>query len=127
MRIIKITFEDGSEESIEDFKTREQCKDAWEYRSQFDKFDKDIIEHIDEDAIEHYAEWNLSMVKEDDVEEKELSDFSDREILQYCKESGIIDSLNMVNNPIAESILEDMLNLFKKYSLVELSEKIQSL
>jgi hypothetical protein len=130
MRIKKIIFEDDSEESIKDYKTREQSKDIWEYQRQFFKFDKEIIEHIDEDVISDYAEYNLSMVDEDSILERSLYDFTDKEVREYCKKNNLLELgelADIVNNHVSKMILDDMIGLFRKYNLIELSEKIQQL
>lgn len=57
---IKIIFDDDTEED-------------WD--------DADALNYIDDDEIRCYAEWDLDMKSENDIEEQSIDDFSDEEIL----------------------------------------------
>lgn len=55
----KIIFDDGSEE-------------LWD--------DSEALEYIDDNEIRSYAEWDLGMQDESDIEESSIDDFSDDEV-----------------------------------------------
>ncbi len=98
------------------------------YKRQFMGFEEEILENLNKKTVKGYAEDELGLVDEDDVDEKELRDFSDSEIINYCKLNGLIEDVaNVPNNLIAQSIFEDIPKLFQKYSAIELSEIVDGL
>lgn len=91
-KIVKVIFDDDSSLEVENFEglktskvTVEKFKLRREYDRQFKSLEEDILRYLPEDVIENYAEWNLEMVNERDVEEKDINDFSDQEVLEEAK------------------------------------------
>jgi hypothetical protein len=132
-RIVKVILEDGEVLEIENFKTKAQVveefgeKEAWwRYRRQFKDFEEDLLEyHIDDDVSKDWAINKFDLIDEDDVEEKEVDDFTTKELMDELADRGFY--IANINNPIAQDILKDMIKLFNKYSLVELSDKVSQL
>jgi hypothetical protein len=58
---IKIIFDDDSEE-------------LWG--------DSDVLEYVNDDEIRSYAEWDLDMQSDYDIEETSIDDFTNEEILE---------------------------------------------
>ncbi len=90
------------------------------YNSQFKEFHKNILEHIDSDLIEDYAEWNLNMVAEGDLEEKDIDDFSDVEILEEAKSRRLFGENTSI-------ISERFFDRFGKIMIKENAIKLDSL
>lgn len=67
------------------------------YEGDFDEF---LLENIHESDIQDYVEFNLDMIKEDDIELTCITDFSEDELLEALKERGWISVK-------AESIVEE--------------------
>ena len=129
--IIKIVFDDETDLSIGEIKPLVKSEDKKEnflnrrnYQRQFTEFEKQILEEIDESVIENYAEWNLDLVSENDIEEKGIEDFSDTEILEELATRKILGGktsiisvkfierftkiMHMENEILLDSILADL-------------------
>ena len=117
MKITKITFEDGTESEFKElplqhFQIKERHAGFSEYRfkNQLIEWEKEnILPNLKTD-IEDYAKDEYSLIDEDDVEQKELDDFSEREIIRYCNENDIaiskIGNESIINDKFIERIIE---------------------
>lgn len=84
------------------------------FRSQHTEFEAGILDMLYSDTVREYAESELGMIDEDDIEEKELSDFSDKDIIEYCKTNGLLEeTLNVPNSLYAQMVIEKIAELFK--------------
>jgi len=130
-KVIKAILDNGEVLEVENYKTYQEIKEQEPtivsriYYKQFRDIDNDLVNCIEDDVIKDYAEWHLDMKDEDDFEDKTLCDFDDEEIESHCIAYKIYPC--PLNNPIAQGIYDNMLKLFDKYSLPELSEKIENL
>jgi len=133
-QIVKITFSDGTELEAENIKPLEldgtesyadKYKKEYFWQKQFNDFEDEILGNIQEHNIKHYAEWNLEIKTEDDIEEKEIEDFTDDELLEELRHRRRLSTTNIVNedfldrfSKIAEKensiFLEDLLTTFEK-------------
>ena len=91
-RIIKVIYQDGSElepKNITPLEISDDKQQQWRnqvrYNRQFRSFEEDILDDLDEDIVEDYAKNRFHLVEEDDVEEKNINDFSDDEIMDEVR------------------------------------------
>ncbi|MGV8914350.1 MAG: hypothetical protein ACOH1X_02765 [Kaistella sp.] len=116
MKIVKITFEDGSENEfkelpLENFVKPDDKHSGYakhRFKKQREDWEEDyIIDNLEID-VEDYAKERYDLV--DDVDEKELSDFSDRDLLSECKSRNIplqeIGNESIINENFIERIIE---------------------
>jgi len=96
-KIIKVIYEDGSFSEIKNINPLEKSEDKKEqwlnrrmYNRQFVSFEEEILDSLDENTIEDYATERFDLIKEDDVEEKDIDDFSDDEILQEVRDRKLL-------------------------------------
>jgi hypothetical protein len=92
-KIIKAIFDNGDIIELKDFTpiTQEDYKDwrkRYDWESQFENFEKQILENLDEDCIKDYAKDFLDLIDEDDCECKDdncdcddISEVSDLELI----------------------------------------------
>lgn len=116
-KIIKVVLDNGEEKEIKDIKTlssfekenpdRNKFYHQRLYERQFLSFEDEIIYLLDDDNLKDYAENEFDLINENDVEEKELSDFSDAEILEEVRGRKIFGNSTNI-------ITEDFLLRFSK-------------
>ena len=104
MKIVKVIFDDGSEmvpkREIQPKRELEVGENKWrafrEYERQFLSFEDKILEHLDQDNLEDYATSNFDLTKEDDNEEKDISDFKDEEIMEEVRDRKLLGGFNSI-------------------------------
>jgi len=116
-KIIKVILDNGEEKEVKNikalshFEQENPDRNKWYYQRcyerQFLSFEDEIMYLLDDDNLKDYAESNFYLVDEDDVEEKELSDFSDAEILEEVRSRKIFGNSTNI-------ITEDFLLRFSK-------------
>lgn len=116
-KIVKVILDNGEEKQIKQVKPLSSFEketpdiNKWyhqrAYERQFLSFEDEIICLLDDDNLKDYAESHFDLVDEDDVEEKELSDFSDAEILEEVRGRKIFGNSTSI-------ITEDFLLRFSK-------------
>ena len=139
MKIVKIIYANGNEkevgkiiplEILENDNNNERYQKRRSYERQFKDFEENILNDLDPDAIEAYAEWNLNLVKEDDVVDKDISDFDDDELLKEAKYRKL--SLSLLGSSIItekfmvrfEKIIEAENALILEKTLTEFESKL---
>jgi hypothetical protein len=106
-KIQKVFFTDGTVKELTNIEPinyieGEDRADRWKkeriFKKQFKEFDKSLLDFFEDDVIEKYASWNLNMINEDDVDkdEKEIDDFSDKEILEEVSSRKLFGSNNSI-------------------------------
>ena len=102
-RIIKVIYQDGSElepKNITPLEISDDKQQQWRnqvrYNRQFRSFEEDILDDLDEDIVEDYAKNRFHLVEEDDVEEKNINDFSDDEIMDEVRARKLLGSNNSI-------------------------------
>lgn len=116
MKINKITFEDGTEVEFKELplesfvKATDKNSGYSEYRFRKQRADwenQNIIDNLVMD-VEEYAKDTYDLVDEGDIDEKEISDFSDRELLNEAKLRGVyrMQNANIINEDFIERIIE---------------------
>lgn len=116
-KIVKVILDNGEEKEIKDLKPlsyfEKENPDANKfyhkrrYERQFLSFEDEIIGLLDDDNLKDFAENHFDLVNENDVEEKELSDFTDSEILEEIRDRKIFGNSTSI-------ITEDFLLRFSK-------------
>ena len=112
MKIVKILLDDGTSREIKEIKPISHFKEKytennkyyWQrlYERQFNNFEDNILELIEESNIEEYAKDNLGLIDEDDAEEKDISDFTDSEILEEVKDRKLNGATNIISSNFLE-------------------------
>jgi hypothetical protein len=133
MKIVKILLDDGTSREVGEinplshFEEKHPENNKWYlqrcYERQFNNFEDDIIEFLNESNVEEYAKDHLNLVEEDDVEEKDISDFTDSEILEEMKDR----KLNKGGNIITSSFIERFENIVKAENSILLDELLSQL
>ena len=133
MKIVKILLDDGTSREVGEinplshFKEKHPENNKWYwqrcYERQFNNFEDDIIELLNESNVEEYAKDHLNLVEEYDVEEKDISDFTDAEILEEMKDR----KLNKGGNIITSSFIERFENIVKAENSILLDELLSQL
>jgi hypothetical protein len=133
MKIVKILLDDGTSREVEDLiplsyfeeKNPENNKWYWQrsYERQFNNFEDDIIELLNESNVEEYAKDHLNLVEEDDVEEKDISDFTDSELLEEVKDR----KLNGATNIITSAFLERFYKIIEAENVILLDNLLSEL
>ena len=134
-KIVKIIYNDGTHDEIVNIpkldiegvaESMEIYKRERAYERQFREFEKTILENINQNVVENYAEWNLNLINEDEIEKTNIEDFSDEDILQELADRKILGgNTNIINqdfllrfSKIIEKenniLLESILNDFEK-------------
>jgi len=119
MKIAKVIFDDGSEmvpkREIQPKRELEVGENKWralrEYERQFLSFEDKILEHLDQDNLEDYATSNFDLTKEDDIEEKDISDFKDEEIMEEVRDRKL---LGVYNSIISEQFITRFSKIIEK-------------
>lgn len=104
MKIVKVIFDDGTEitpnREIKPIREAEEGESKWkvlrEYERQFLSFEDKILESLDQDNLEDYATSNFELTKEDDIEEKDISDFRDEEIMAEVRDRKLLGGDNSI-------------------------------
>lgn len=104
MKIVKVIFDDGTEitpnREIKPIRQAEEGESKWkvlrEYERQFLSFEDKILESLDQDNLEDYATSNFELTKEDDIEEKDISDFGDEEIMEEVRDRKLLGGDNSI-------------------------------
>ena len=104
MKIVKVIFDDGTEitpnREIKPIREAEEGESKWkvlrEYERQFLSFEDKILESLDQDNLEDYATSNFELTKEDDIEEKDISDFRDEEIMEEVRDRKLLGGDNSI-------------------------------
>ena len=139
MRIVKIIYANGDEkelgeiiplEILENDNINERYQKRRSYERQFKDFEENILNDLDLYTIEAYAERNLDLVKEDDVDDKDISDFDDDELLKEAKYRKL--SLSLLGSSIItekfmvrfEKIIEAENALILEKTLTEFESKL---
>lgn len=129
--IIKVIFDDDTELSIKEIKPLEKSDDKHEnyrlrnsYNRQFTDFEKEILEEIDEDVIRDYAEWNLDLVSEDDIDEKAINDFTDEEILEEINDRKLFGVKTSI---VSSDFIERFCKIMSKESEILLDSILSDL
>ncbi|GAQ50218.1 hypothetical protein [Flavobacterium psychrophilum] len=133
MKIVKILLDNGTSREVEDIKplfhfeekSPENSKHLHQraYERQFYDFENDIIGFLTESNLEDYAKDHLGLIDEDDVEEKDISDFSDTEILAEIKDR----KLNKGGNIITSNFIERFENIVKSENSILLDNLLSEL
>jgi hypothetical protein len=115
MKIVKILLDDGTSREIENiiplshYEEKYPENNKWYhqgyYERQFNNFEDEIIEFLNESNVEEYAKDHLSLVEEDDVEEKDISDFTDSELLEEVKDRKLNGATNIITSDFIERFL----------------------
>lgn len=102
-RIIKVIYQDGSElepKNITPLEISDDKQQQWRnqsrYNRQFRSFEEEILDGLDGDIVEDYAKDRFDLVEEDDVEEKDINDFSDDEIMDEVRARKLLGSNNSI-------------------------------
>lgn len=103
-KIIKVIFDDGTEitpnREIKPIREAEEGESKWkvlrEYERQFLSFEDKILESLDQNNLEDYATSNFELTKEDDIEEKDISDFRDEEIMEEVRDRKLLGGDNSI-------------------------------
>jgi len=122
-QIVKVIYDDGSEmipdKEIIPLVIPEDGSNKWlhirNYTRQFSSFEDDILNDLNQDNIEEYAENNFDLVKEDDIDEKDISDFSDEEIMEEVRDRKILGSNNSI---ISEQFITRFSKIMEKESQI---------
>lgn len=105
MRIVKVIYDDGSikeHENTTPLVISEDKKEQWKYNRiyerQFRDFEKKILKDLDQDTVETYAVDYFDLVDPDEVdnEEKDISDFSDEEIMEEVRDRKLLGGDNSI-------------------------------
>lgn len=105
MRIVKVIFDDGTEKEPKDIlplviseDKSEQWKQNRIYERQFRDFENKILRSLDQGTVETYATDYFDLVSEDDIddEEKDISDFSDEEIMEEVRDRKLLGGDNSI-------------------------------
>jgi len=122
MKIVKVIYDDGSIKEMKNIVplvVSEDRKDFWinkrNYDRQFLSFEDDILSDLDQDNLENYAETNFDLISEDDLEDKDISDFSDEEILEEVRYRKLFGSNNSI---ISEQFMSRFSKIMEKESQV---------
>lgn len=117
MKITKVILDDGTFREVGEIKPLSYFEEKYpennnwfwlrRYENQFNDFEDDIIELLSKDNIEEYAKDYLDLVDENDVEEKDISDFTDAKLLEEIKDR----KLNLATNIISSSFLDRFENI----------------
>lgn len=96
-RIVKVIYQCGYELEPENILPLEisedkvqQRRNVAKYNRQFKEFEEKILSDLDEDIVEDYAMYHLDLIKQSDIEEKELDDFPDFEILEEAQRRRLV-------------------------------------
>ena len=121
-RIIKVIYQDGSElepKNITPLEISDDKQQQWRnqvrYNRQFRSFEEDILDDLDEDIVEDYAKYRFHLVEEDDVEEKNINDFSDDEIMDEARARKLLGSNNSI---ISEQFITRFSKIMEKESQI---------
>ena len=121
-RIIKVIYQDGSElepKNITPLEISDDKQQQWRnqvrYNRQFRSFEEDILDDLDEDIVEDYAKNRFHLVEEDDVEEKNINDFSDDEIMDEVRARKLLGSNNSI---ISEQFITRFSKIMEKESQI---------
>jgi len=121
-KIVKVIYDDGSEKEIKNIVPLAVSEDRKDfltnrrrYERQFLSFEDDILSDLDQDNIEDYAETNFDLVREDDVEEKDLSDFDDEEIMEEVRNRKLLGNNNSI---ISEQFITRFSKIMEKESQI---------
>jgi hypothetical protein len=130
-KIKKIIFDDDTFYEVENFqplkeskKTKEKYQNRRLYYGQFSNIEKECLDYINESFIENYAEWNLDMVSESDVEKKEIDDFTDEDILEEAKSRKLFGHDQSI---ISEKFLDRFVKIINKENQVKLDSMLSDL
>ena len=139
MKIVKIIYANGDEkevgeivplEIIENDNINERYQKRRFYERQFKDFEENILNDLDTSTIEAYAEWNLDLVKEDDIIKQTIDDFDDDDLLEEVKCRKL--SLSLLGSSIItekfmvrfEKIIEAENALILEKTLTEFESKL---
>lgn len=136
--IVKVIFDDNTELTIGEIKTKEQIKQSnnyydtdWKieraYNRQFNQIERDILKELDDDNVIDYAIEYLDLIEENDcdcTEEKYISDFDDSEILSEAINRKIIP---VKTDIITMSLLDRMLKVLDVADREELNQILEKL
>jgi len=118
----KLKTFDGSENEIENIVPLVISKDRKEqwlkqrnYNRQFLCFEKSILEDLNQDTVEEYATDYFDLISEDDAEEKDISDFSDEEIMEEVRDRKLLGSNNSI---ISEQFITRFSKIMEKESQI---------
>ena len=134
-KIVKIIYDDGTHDEIVnipklDIEGVEEIMEIYKrkraYERQFKDFEETILENINQNVVENYAEWNLGLINEDEIEKTNIDDFSDKDILEELAARKIlVGNTNIINQDFLlrfskiidkenNILLENILNDFEK-------------
>ena len=92
---------------------------------------EDLLESLDDSySIARYAERQLGMIPEQDIEEcecKELSDYDDDDLLDECASRGLNVEDYSTTDIVTESNLVEMTELFLSFSAQKQNEILNNL
>ena len=117
-KIVKVIYNDGSVLELENvtplriLETDDNMEirvKRMKYNRQFKDFEEDILDNMNESWLEEYAKDKFDLVEEDDVEEKTIDDFSDKELVQEMNFRNIAIAM-----PKASIVTEDFVTRFIK-------------
>lgn len=118
-RIIKVIYQDGTELEpkniiplVVDEDRTQQWRNHIKYYRQFKRFEEDILDDLDQDTVQEYAESKFDLINEDDVEEKNIEDFSDEEIMEEVRHRKLLGNNNSI-------ISEQFITRFSKIMEIE--------
>jgi hypothetical protein len=136
--IVKVIFDDNTELTIGEIKTKEQIKQSndyydtdWKieraYNRQFNQIERDVLKELNDDNVIDYAIEYLDLIEENDCdcpEEKYISDFDDSEILSEAIHRKIIP---VKTDIITMSLLDRMLKVLDVADREELNQILEKL
>lgn len=130
-KIKKIIFDDDTfteVKDIEPLKESDNIKDKYLnrriYDRQFSVIEEEALDYIREGLIESYAEWNLNMISESDVEKQEIDDFTDDEILEEARSRKLFGHNQSI---ISEMFLDRFIKIINKENQVKLDSILSDL
>jgi hypothetical protein len=122
-RIVKVIYSDGLLLELEniqplgildtDDNSEIRLKRA-KYNRQFKDFEEDILDNMQDDWVQSYAESKFNLIDEDEVEEKKIDDFSDKELIQEINYRNIDLPSMLKVNIITEDFVSRFLKIMEK-------------
>ena len=130
-KIKKIIFDDNTFTEVKDItplKKGDNARDNFmfrrKYESQFSAIEEEALDYIRESLITNYAEWNLDMISESDVEKQQIEDFSDEEILEEAKSRKLFGNNSSI---ISEAFIDRFVKIIDKDNQVRIDNLLSNL
>jgi hypothetical protein len=108
-KIIKVIYDDGTDDSVKNLKTIEDIKKDFDYDSdwkinrhyerQFKEFERSVLWNIEEEIVKDYAKDHLDLKDEDenecDCDDKDVSDYEDDELMSELSRRNLLGYANV--------------------------------